>query len=105
MTCFLHDREVADIAARLILDPRRVDDVHRFHQVLIDALNATHDENCEQDLLALMDGFAHTLAQLLGGFDETSRCGYLSFVTHRAVWLADAYAGSGNIAKHRQVTG
>jgi len=86
-------------------DAKRAADVHRFHQVIIAALNETHDDKGEQDSLALFEGIAHVLAQLVGGFDDPdARLGYLHFVVNRAEWLMDVYRAEDNVAQHREVS-
>lgn len=96
-----HSMKVANEIAVGLEAPDRAADVHRYHKILIEALNATHDSG-EQDVMAVVDGFAHTLAQLLGGFDADTRRGFLTFIVNRAEWLTDAYVANGNIARLRR---
>lgn len=85
-------------------EPKRAKDVHRYHQAIVDALNEIHDGNNEQDVLAVMEGFAHAIAQMLAAMDDfDARRGYLEFIVRRAEWLFDAYRGTDAAARHRMV--
>ena len=94
-------RIAAEIASALD-NPQRAAEMARYHRAIIGALNATHT-NGEQDALALMEAFAHTLAQVFGATPADTRRGIMEYLGHRSEWLRDLYVNAGRAAEVRNV--
>jgi|GEM_PF-5202695 len=80
-------------------DPRREAQAVRIHRALLETMNHTHDDG-EQDAMAVLEGFARLLAQIVSAADPTTNSGMVEYVAQRAIALRDATLLSGAAAKH-----
>lgn len=85
--------QVANIAKGLA-EPGRQEEAFRYHKVLIETLNDTH-KGGEQDALAVFEGIAHVIAQLIANLEVDGRAGICTYIAMRAGILAPIYAEEG----------
>lgn len=88
------------LAGGIWSDKQRAAECTRYYKMIIDALNATHDANNQQDALALFEALAMVIGQLTGSMAVAEAIGVRTFISDRAIDHGHEFAMAGKSARY-----